>query len=143
MLGSKDLLDQLTAERVLARVATRRRVDVAEHLGSDIEPCQRQGPLFGVRVLEAGSEAALAELMARETCLDWNVAVVMVEGIEVARQRCVAALVFVLMARRSQSGCGWVTPRTRPSSLPCPPTSPPGASTLMEACSWSSTGPRP
>ena len=35
--SSKDLLDRLTVERMLAGVATRRHVDVAEPLGAEIE----------------------------------------------------------------------------------------------------------
>ena len=35
--SSRDLLDRLTVERMLAGVATRRHVDVAEPLGSEVE----------------------------------------------------------------------------------------------------------
>ena len=37
VFSSKDLLDQLTAERVLAGVATRRHGDVSEPLSAEIE----------------------------------------------------------------------------------------------------------
>ena len=92
VFSSKDLLDQLTAERVLAGVATRRHVDVAEPLGPEIEDqAKGTGRSSVSRRWKRATEAALAELMARDLS-DLDVAVFMVDGIEVAGQCCVAAL---------------------------------------------------
>ena len=94
VFSSKDLLDQLTAERVLAGVATRRHVDVAEPLSKDIEDQARGTGRSSVsRRWKRATEAALAELMARDLS-GLEVAVFMVDGIEVAGQCCVGALVI-------------------------------------------------
>jgi putative transposase len=94
IFSSQDLLDQLTAERVLVGVATRRHADVSEPLGTDIdEKAKGTGRSSVSRRSKQATEAALAELMARDLpALD--VAAVMVDGIEVAGQCCVAALVM-------------------------------------------------
>ena len=94
IFSSKDLLDQLTAERVLAGVATRRHADVSEPLTAEIDDkAKGTGRSSVSRRWKQATEAALAELMARDlSALD--VAVVMVDGIDVAGQCCVAALVI-------------------------------------------------
>jgi putative transposase len=94
VFSSKDLLDQLTAERVLAGVATRRHGDVSEPLGADIDDqAKGTGRSSVSRRWKRATEAALAELMARDLS-GLEVAVVMVDGIEVAGQCCVASLVI-------------------------------------------------
>jgi putative transposase len=94
VFSSRDLLDQLTAERVLAGVATRRHADVSEPLTAEIDDkAKGTGRSSVSRRWKQATEAALAEVMARDlSALD--VAVVMVDGIEVAGQCCVAALVM-------------------------------------------------
>ena len=93
VFSSKDLLDQLTAERVLAGVATRRHGDVSEPLTQEIDDHARGTGRSSVsRRWKQATEAALAELMARDLS-GLDVAVVMVDGTEVAGQCCVAALV--------------------------------------------------
>jgi len=92
VFSSRDLLAQLTAERVLAGVATRRHADVAEPLGPEIDDkATGTGRSSVSRRWKRATEAALAELLARELS-GLDVAVVMVDGIEVAGQCCVAAL---------------------------------------------------
>ena len=115
MFSSRDLLDQLTAERVLAGVATRRHADVSEPLTADIdEKAKGTGRSSVSRRWKQATEAALAELMAHDlSALD--VAVLMVDGIEIAGQCCWRPWSSPPTAPRSRSGCGWVTPRTRPS----------------------------
>lgn len=94
VFSSKDLLDQLTAERVLAGVATRRHGDVSEPLSAEIEEqAKGTGRSSVSRRWKRATEAALAELMARDLSV-LEVAVAMVDGIEVAGQCCVAALVI-------------------------------------------------
>ena len=91
-LSSKDLLDRLTVERMLAGVATRRHVDVAEPLSADVEAeAKATGRSSVSRRFKAATEAALAELMARDLS-DLDVAVIMIDGLEIASQCVVAAL---------------------------------------------------
>jgi putative transposase len=92
--SSKDLLDRLTTERVLAGVATRRHVDVAEPLGAEIEAkAKATGRSSVSRRFKRATEAALAELMARDLS-GLDVAVIMIDGLEIAGQCCVVALVI-------------------------------------------------
>jgi putative transposase len=94
VFSSKDLLDQLTAERVLAGVATRRHGDVSEPLGADIDDqAKGTGRSSVSRRWKRATEATLAELMARDLS-GLEVAAVMVDGIERAGQCCVASLVI-------------------------------------------------
>ena len=94
VFSSKDMLDQLRADRVLAGVAMRRHVEVSEPLSSEVEDqVKGTGRSSVSRRWERATEAALAELMARDLS-HLDVAVVLVDGIEVARQCCVAALVI-------------------------------------------------
>jgi putative transposase len=92
--SSKDLLDRLTTERMLAGVATRRHVDVAEPLGAEIEAkAKATGRSSVSRRFKRATEAALAELMARDLS-GLDVAVIMIDGLEIAGQCCVVALVI-------------------------------------------------
>jgi len=94
VFSSKDLLDQLTAERVLAGVATRRHADVSEPLTKEIdEEAKGTGRSSVSRRWKRATEGALAELMARDLS-GLDVAALMVDGIEVAGQCCVASLVI-------------------------------------------------
>ena len=92
--SSKDLLDRLTVERMLAGVATRRHVDVAEPLGAEIETMAKATGRSSVsRRFKRATEAALAELMARDLS-GLDVAVIMIDGLDVAGQCVVVALVI-------------------------------------------------
>ena len=92
--SSKDLLDRLTTERMLAGVATRRHVDVAEPLSAEVESAAKATGRSSVsRRFKRATEAALAELMARDLS-GLDVAVIMIDGVEVAGQCCVVALVI-------------------------------------------------
>jgi transposase-like protein len=92
--SSRDLLDRLTVERMLAGVATRRHVEVAEPLSSEIEAkATATGRSSVSRRFKQATEAALAELIARDlSALD--VAVIMIDGLDVAGQCVVVALVI-------------------------------------------------
>lgn len=93
--SSKDLLDRLTVERMLAGVATRRHVDVAEPLGAEIEAkAKATGRSSVSRRFKRATEAALAELMARDLS-GLDVAVIMIDGLEIAGQCVVVALVIL------------------------------------------------
>jgi putative transposase len=92
--SSKDLLDRLTTERMLAGVATRRHVDVAEPLSAAVEKAAKATGRSSVsRRFKRATEAALAELMARDLS-GLDVAVIMIDGLDVAGQCCVVALVI-------------------------------------------------
>jgi putative transposase len=92
--SSKDLLDRLTTERMLAGVATRRHVDVAEPLSAAVETAAKATGRSSVsRRFKRASEAALAELMARDLS-GLEVAVIMIDGLDIAGQCCVVALVI-------------------------------------------------
>jgi transposase-like protein len=92
--SSDDLLTQLVVERMLAGVATRRHVDVAEPLGADLEAGARSTGRSAVsRRFVAATRTALDALMARDLS-DLDAAVLMIDGIEVASQCCVAALLI-------------------------------------------------
>jgi len=94
VFSSEDLLTQLVAERMLAGVATRRHADVAEPLGAEIDAAARGTGRSSVsRRWKRATETALAELMARDLS-DLDVAVVMIDGLEIAGQCCVVALVI-------------------------------------------------
>jgi putative transposase len=104
VFSSKDLLDQLTAERVLAGVATRRHADVAEPLGPDLdERAKGTGRSSVSRRWKRATEAALAELMARDLSA-LEVAALMVDGIDVAGQCAVAALVITADGTKVPAG---------------------------------------
>ena len=92
--SSKDLLSSLVVERMLAGVAARRHVDVAEPVGTDLD--ERSSSLSKSAISRrfvAATKTALAELMARGL-KDLDVAVLMIDGLEVAGQCCVVALVI-------------------------------------------------
>jgi putative transposase len=92
--SSKDLLNSLVVERMLAGVATRRHADVAEPVGADIEARSKSMSKSAVsRRFVKATERAVADLMARNLA-DLDVAVVMIDGLEVAGQCCVVALVI-------------------------------------------------
>ena len=104
VFSSKDLLDQLTAERVLAGVATRRHAEVSEPLSSEIdEQAKGTGRSSVSRRWKRATEAAVAELMARDLS-GVEAAAFMVDGIEVAGQCCVAALVITADGTKVPAG---------------------------------------
>jgi len=94
VFSSKDLLTQLTVERMLAGVATRRYADVEAPLGAELGARAKGAGRSSVsRRWVRATEAALGELMARDLS-DLDVAVIMIDGIDVAGQCCVVALVI-------------------------------------------------
>jgi putative transposase len=88
LFSSKDLLDSLVVERMLAGVATRRHADVAEPVGSELEGRSRSMSKSAIsRRFVAATKAAMAELLL-------DVAVLMIDGLDVAGQCVVVALVI-------------------------------------------------
>ena len=94
VFSSEDLLTQLVAERMLAGVATRRHADVTETLGAELDEASKATGRSSVsRRWKRATEKAMAELMARDIG-GLDVAVVMIDGIEIAGQCCVVALLI-------------------------------------------------
>jgi transposase-like protein len=92
--SSADLLNSLVVERMLAGVATRRHVDVAEPVGSELDERSKglSKSAISRRFVKATAHA-LAELMARSLA-ELDVAVLMIDGLDVAGQCVVVALVI-------------------------------------------------
>ena len=89
--ASDDLLRQVVVERMLAGVATRRHVDVAEPVG----PLKERGLSKSAvsRRFVTATTAALTDLMARDLT-GLEVAVLMIDGLNVADQMIVVAMVI-------------------------------------------------
>jgi putative transposase len=93
LFSARDLLDQLTMERMLAGVATRRHGLVAEPIGSELEDLAAGDSKAAIsRRFVTASRAKLAELVRRDLS-GLDVAVLMVDGIVFAECCCVVVLV--------------------------------------------------
>ena len=94
VFSSADLLNSLVVERMLAGVATRRHHDVAEPVGADLEERSKSMSKSAVsRRFVAATTKAMGELMARDLS-DLDVAVLMIDGLDVAGSCVVVALVI-------------------------------------------------
>jgi putative transposase len=104
VFSDEDLLTQVVTERMLAGVPTRRHVDVAEPLGSGVEARSTATSRSAIsRRFKRATERALADLLARDLS-DLDVAVVMIDGIEVAGSCLVAALLITSDGRKVPVG---------------------------------------
>ena len=99
--ASEDLLRQVVVERMLAGVATRRHVDVAEPVG----PIESKGLSKSAvsRRFVAATEAATAALLARDLS-ELDVAAIMIDGLNVADQMIVVALVITTDGTKVPAG---------------------------------------
>ena len=92
--SSADLLNSLVVERMLAGVATRRHGDVAEPVGEELEGRSKSMSKSAIsRRFVAATTKAMGELMARNLS-DLDVAVLMIDGLDVAGSCVVVALVI-------------------------------------------------
>ena len=92
--SSADLLNSLVVERMLAGVATRRHADVAEPVGAELEERSKSMSKSAVsRRFVAATTKAMDELMARDLS-NLAVAVLMIDGLDVAGSCAVVALVI-------------------------------------------------
>jgi putative transposase len=92
--SSADLLNSLVVERMLAGVATRRHIDVAEPVGEELEARSKSTSKSAVsRRFVAATTKALSELMARSLS-DLDVAVLMIDGLDLAGSCVVVCLVI-------------------------------------------------
>ncbi len=102
--SSDDLLDQVVLERMLAGVATRRHVDIGEPIGAELEQRATATSRSAVsRRFVRATRHALDELMARELS-ELDAAALMLDGIMVAGQCCVAALLITSEGRKVPVG---------------------------------------
>jgi putative transposase len=88
--ASEDLLRQVVVERMLAGVATRRHVDVSEPVGPAGTATSKSAVS---RRFVAATEAAMAELLEADLS-SLETAVVMIDGLNVAGEMIVVALVI-------------------------------------------------
>ena len=89
--ASEDLLRQVVVERMLAGVATRRHVDVTEPVGPIAGKAVSKSAVS--RRFKAATEQAMGELLSRDlTAL--KTAVLMIDGLNVADQMIVVALII-------------------------------------------------
>ena len=89
--ASEDLLRQVVVERMLAGVATRRHVDVAEPVGPIEGRATSKSAVS--RRFKAATQAAMTELLGSDLS-DLDTAVLMVDGLNVAGEMTVVALVI-------------------------------------------------
>ena len=89
--ASEDLLRQVVVERMLAGVATRRHVDVAEPVGAVGGKALSKSAVS--RRFVAATEQAVTEFLARDLS-DLQVAVLMVDGLNVSDQMIIVAMVI-------------------------------------------------
>jgi transposase-like protein len=96
LFSATDLLTQLAVERMLAGVATRRHVAVAEPIGVTLEAVAKGDSRSAIsRRFKAATQTALLELLARDLS-ELDVAVLMIDGIVFAETCCVAALAITV-----------------------------------------------
>jgi transposase-like protein len=94
--AATELLDQLTLERMLAKLSTRRYQHGLEPVGSRVEQTATGTSKSAVsRRFVAATEHALAELLAADLS-DLDLVALMVDGIRVAEHTCVVALGITL-----------------------------------------------
>ncbi|MEZ5220285.1 MAG: IS256 family transposase [Ilumatobacteraceae bacterium] len=91
MFASEDLLGQVVVERMLAGVATRRHEVVAEPVGPVAGRAMSKSAVS--RRFVAATERALSELVARDLS-QLETAVLMIDGLNVADQMIIVALVI-------------------------------------------------
>jgi putative transposase len=90
VFASEDPLRRVVVERMLAGVATRRHVDVAEPVGVEGTATSKSAVS---RRFKTATETALRDLMARDLS-SLEVAVVMIDGLNIADQMITVALVI-------------------------------------------------
>jgi putative transposase len=90
--SSRDLLEHVALERMLAGISTRRYGRAAEPVGADVEAGSRSTSKSSIsRAFVAGTREALDELLSRDLS-EVELAVVMIDGIELAGMTHVVAL---------------------------------------------------
>lgn len=113
--SSRDPLEQVVLERMLAGVSTRKSRRVAEPVGDDIDAKARSTSKSATsRTFVSGTRAALEELLSRDLS-DLDLAVVMIDAIELAGMTHVVALGITPDGTKVPRRCARGRLRTRPS----------------------------
>jgi putative transposase len=137
--ASTEVLGQLTVERMLARLSTRRYPAGLEPVGTAVERTASATSKSAVsRRFVAATEHALAELLTRNLA-GLDVIALMIDGVHVASHCCVVALAITIDGTKVPLGSrsGWS--RARPRTPPWSPTYSPGcvsAALMSPARSW-------
>ena len=92
VFAADDLLQQVIVERMLAGVATRRHMAVAEPVGGQLKARSTSKSAVSRRFITA-TETAMAELLARDLS-ELDVAVLMIDGVHFADEVLVVAMVI-------------------------------------------------
>jgi putative transposase len=96
LFSSRDLLEAVVVERMLAGVSVRHSRRVAEPAGAEVDEVARSTSRSAVsRTFVGGTRAALDELLGRDLS-DLELAVVMIDGIELAGMTHVVALAITV-----------------------------------------------
>jgi putative transposase len=121
--ADRDPLQRAVMDRMLAGVSTRKFARVAEPVGSAVEASSRSKAKSSVsEMFIEKTRTALGELMARRL-EDMRLAVMMLDGLEIAGRVHVVALGISTEGSRFRSDCGKAAPRTRRSRANCSRTS--------------------
>ena len=113
--ADRDPLTRAVMDRMLAGVSTRKFARVGEPVGEEVEQAARSTSKIAVSELFIErTRTALGELMGRRLD-DVRLAVMMLDGLEIAERTHVVALGITTEASRSRSGSGKARPRTRRS----------------------------
>ena len=121
--ADRDPLTRAVMDRMLAGVSTRKFARVGEPVGEHGRADRAlDGKSSVSEMFIERTRTALEELMARRLD-DVRLAVMMLDGLEIADRTHVVALGITTEGSRSRSGSGKARPRTRPSPGRCSPTS--------------------
>ena len=121
--ADRDPLTRAVMDRMLAGVSTRRFAAVGEPVGERVErSSSATGKTAVSDMFIERTRTALSELMSRRLN-DVRLAVMMLDGIEIADRTHVVALGITTEGHKVPLGCGRAPPRTPPSLARCSPTS--------------------
>lgn len=117
--ASRDLLEQVALEPMLAGVSTRRSRRVEEPVGEDVRESARSTSKSAVsRSFVARTRTALEELLGRDLS-DLELAVMMIDGVDLADVTHVVALGITVDGTKVPLSLREGRPRTRPSRPRC------------------------
>jgi putative transposase len=143
VFAATELLDQLTLERMLAKLSCRRYQHGLKPVGSGVEQAASGTSKSAVsRRFVAATEQALAELLA-EDLSGLDLVALLVDGIRVAEHTCVVALEITIDGTKLPLALAEGATETPPWWVTCWRACASAAWTRLGRCWWSSTAPRP
>ena len=132
--ADRDPLTRAVMDRMLAGVSARKFEQVGEPVGAEVERSSSSTSKTSVsEMFIERTRTALSQLMGRRL-EDVRLAVMMLDGIEIACRTHVVALGISTDGARSRSGCGRDRPRTPRSHARCSRTSSIAASIPSRRC---------